>query len=164
MYISELFAKNNADIIFGVIDVNSDRYSRLVKKATPPTQKIKNCIMAFITGGILCAIGQGIRIIGEYFGMSEEDITLIIPVSLILLSSVLTSLGVFDKIAVVAGAGTLVPITGFANSIVSAAMEFRSEGKILGTGANMFRIAGPVLAYGSFAAVIYGVIYYVFMM
>ena len=79
------------------------------------------------------------------------------------IAAVLTALGVFDKIAYYAGAGTIVPITGFANSIVSPAMEFQSEGKILGTGAQMFRIAGPVLVYGSAAAVIYGIVYYIFM-
>ena len=88
---------------------------------------------------------------------------LLVPVTLIVAAAVLTAIGVFDKIASYAGAGTIVPITGFANSIVSPAMEFRSEGRILGTGAQMFRIAGPVLAYGSAAAVIYGLLYYIFM-
>ncbi len=135
-------------------------YDKLAKKASPPTPKIKNALFAFLIGGAVCTIGQGVRLICEYYGVSEENTTLIVPVVLIVLASVLTALGVFDKIAVYAGAGTIVPITGFANSIVSAAMEYSSEGKILGTGANMFKIAGPVLVYGSLAAVIYGIIYY----
>lgn len=96
-------------------------------------------------------------------GMGQDDIKLMIPVTLIVLAAILTALGVFDKIAYYAGAGTIVPITGFANSIVSPAMEFQSEGRILGTGANMFRIAGPVIVYGTLTAVIYGVIYYMFL-
>ena len=84
-------------------------------------------------------------------------------ISTILIASVLTMIGVFDKIAKHAGAGTIVPITGFANSVVSPALEFKSEGRILGTGANMFKIAGPVIAYGTFSAVIYGIIYYMFL-
>ena len=88
---------------------------------------------------------------------------IMIPVTLIVISAVLTALGVFDKIAYYAGAGTIVPITGFANAVVSPAMEFQSEGKILGTGANMFKIAGPVIVYGVLAAVIYGIIYYIFL-
>lgn len=135
-------------------------YDKLAKKASPPTPKIKNALFAFLIGGAVCTIGQGVRLICGYYGVSEENTTLIVPVVLIVLASVLTALGVFDKIAVYAGAGTIVPITGFANSIVSAAMEYSSEGKILGTGANMFKIAGPVLVYGSLAAVIYGIVYY----
>lgn len=99
----------------------------------------------------------------EKLGLGADDVKLLVPVTLIVAAAVLTAIGVFDKIASYAGAGTIVPITGFANSIVSPAMEFRSEGRILGTGAQMFRIAGPVLAYGSAAAVIYGLLYYFFM-
>ena len=99
----------------------------------------------------------------EKLGLGADDVKLLVPVTLIVAAAVLTAIGVFDKIASYAGAGTIVPITGFANSIVSPAMEFRSEGRILGTGAQMFRIAGPVLAYGSAAAVIYGLLYYIFM-
>ena len=95
----------------------------------------------------------------EKLGLGADDVKLLVPVTLIVAAAVLTTIGVFDKIASYAGAGTIVPITGFANSIVSPAMEFRSEGRILGTGAQMFRIAGPVLVYGSAAAAIYGLIY-----
>ncbi len=135
----------------------------MTKKASPPTNKVKNGILAFVIGGIICTLGEGIGMICAKFGMGREDIKLVIPVTLIVLASILTSLGVFDKIAYYAGAGTIVPITGFANAIVSPAMEFQSEGRILGTGANMFRIAGPVIVYGVLTAVIYGIIYYMFL-
>ena len=99
----------------------------------------------------------------EKIGINGDDVKALVPITLIVIAAVLTALGVFDKIAYYAGAGTIVPITGFANSIVSPAMEFQSEGRVLGTGANMFKIAGPVLVYGSAAAVIYGIIYYIFL-
>lgn len=138
-------------------------YAKMVERFSPPTKKVKNFIFAYVIGGIICAIGQGLRMIYQSLGLSEDEVTLLVPVSLVVLSGVLTALGIYDKIAVFAGAGTIVPITGFANSVVSSAMEFRSEGKILGTGAQMFRIAGPVIAYGALAAVVYGIIYYIFV-
>ena len=132
----------------------------MAKKASPPTPKIKNGFLAFIIGGFICALGEGFGMIYEKLGLDADEVKLMIPVTLIVIAAVLTALGVFDNIAIYAGAGTIVPITGFANSIVSPAMEFQSEGRILGTGAQMFRIAGPVLVYGTLAAVIYGIIYY----
>ena len=143
--------------------VTNGEYGRMAKKASPPTNKIKNGILAFVIGGFICALGEGFGMLYSFLGMGQEDIKLMIPVTLIVLASILTALGVFDKIAYYAGAGTIVPITGFANAIVSPAMEFQSEGRILGTGANMFRIAGPVIVYGVLAAVIYGVVYYMFL-
>ncbi len=145
------------------MSISNGEYSRMTKKASPPTNKIKNGILAFVTGGLICALGEGLGMIYAEFGMGQEDVRLMIPVSLIALASILTALGVFDKIAYYAGAGTIVPITGFANAIVSPAMEFQSEGRILGTAANMFRIAGPVIVYGVLSAVIYGIIYYMFL-
>lgn len=143
--------------------ISRKEYGDMAKKASPPSKKLKNGFFAFTIGGLVCTLGEGISMLCERYGMSPEDVRLIVPVSLIVLSAVLTGLGIFDNIAVIAGAGTIVPITGFANSIVSPALEFKSEGRILGTGANMFKIAGPVLVYGTLAAVIYGVIYYIFM-
>ena len=145
------------------MDISRKEYGNMAKKASPPSKKLKNGFFAFTIGGLVCALGEGVSMLCEKNGMSPEDVRLLVPVSLIVLSAVLTGLGVFDNIAVIAGAGTIVPITGFANSIVSPALEFKSEGRILGTGANMFKIAGPVLVYGTLAAVIYGVVYYVFM-
>ena len=143
--------------------ISRKEYGDMAKKASPPSKKMKNGFFAFTIGGLVCTLGEGISMLCERYGMSPEDVRLIVPVSLIVLSAVLTGLGIFDNIAVIAGAGTIVPITGFANSIVSPALEFKSEGRILGTGANMFKIAGPVLVYGTLAAVIYGVIYYIFL-
>lgn len=135
-------------------------YEKMAEKASPPTNKLKKGILAYVFGGGICAIGEALRMTFEHLGLSEDEVSLLVPVCLIIAASVLTALGVFDRIAYYAGAGTIVPITGFANSVVSSAMEFQSEGKILGTGAQMFKIAGPVIAYGSAAAVIYGLIYY----
>ena len=143
--------------------ITGGEYGKMTKKASPPTKKLRNGILAFLIGGLICTLGEGLSMLYEYLGLSKEDVKLLVPVSLILLSAILTACGVFDDIAYYAGAGTIVPITGFANSIVSPAMEFKSEGKILGTGANMFKIAGPVLVYGTLAAVIYGVMYYIFL-
>ena len=145
------------------MDISRKEYDNMTKKASPPSKKLKNAVFAFIIGGFVCTLGETVSLVCEYYGMSEEDVRLLVPVSLILLSAILTALGIFDDIALYAGAGTIVPITGFANSIVSPALEFKSEGRILGTGANMFKIAGPVLVYGTLAAVIYGVIYYIFL-
>lgn len=145
------------------MSVSRKEYDDMTKKASPPSKKLRNGFFAFVIGGFVCTIGEGVSMLCEYYGMNEKDVRLLVPVSLIVLSAILTALGVFDDIAIYAGAGTIVPITGFANSIVSPALEFKSEGRILGTGANMFKIAGPVLVYGTLAAVIYGVVYYVFM-
>lgn len=143
--------------------ITGGEYGKMAKRASPPSNKIKNGCLAFVIGGLICAFGEGLKMIYTKIGIGQDDVKALVPVTLIVIAAVLTALGVFDKIAYYAGAGTIVPITGFANSIVSPAMEFQSEGKILGTAANMFRIAGPVIVYGSAAAVIYGVIYYIFL-
>lgn len=143
--------------------ITGGEYDKMAKKASPPSKKIKNGCLAFVIGGLVCALGEGFSIVYTKIGIGQEDVKALVPVTLIVIAAVLTALGVFDKIAYYAGAGTIVPITGFANSIVSPAMEFYSEGMVLGTGANMFRIAGPVLVYGSAAAVIYGIVYYIFL-
>jgi stage V sporulation protein AC len=137
-------------------------YSKLTKKMSPPSPKLKDMIWAFCVGGLICVIGQ---LSGEFYksvcGLSEEIVKMLIPVTLIFLSALLTGLKLFDKIAKRAGAGTLVPITGFANAVVSPAIEFKSEGFVLGLGAKMFTIAGPVIVYGTVASVVYGFIYWI---
>lgn len=143
------------------MSLSGKEYEKMTKKASPSSPKLLNTVKAFAIGGLICAIGEGFSKIYEAMGVKEKTITALVPCTIIVIAAILTALGVFDKIARHAGAGTIVPITGFANSIVSPAMEFQSEGRILGTGANMFKIAGPVIVYGSAAAVIYGVIYYV---
>ncbi len=134
-------------------------YKKLVHEAVPKSPKIKNTLLAYLFGGGICTLGQVLRNIYIYLGANKDDASTLVAVSLITLAAVLTAAGVFDKIARYAGAGTIVPITGFANSIVSPAMEFSSEGKILGTAANIFKIAGPVIVYGCTSASIYGLIY-----
>lgn len=134
----------------------------MTKKASPPSPKIMDILKAFLIGGLICTFGQVLNSLYTMAGLSEIEVKAAVPITLIFITAILTGLGVFDKIAKHAGAGTVVPITGFANSIVSPAMEFQSEGRILGTGANLFSIAGPVIAYGCSAAVVYGLIIYIF--
>ncbi len=137
-------------------------YSDMTKKASPPSPKFMDCLKAFLIGGLICLIGQALMNLYELAGFNEEEMKAMTSITLIVLTAVLTGVGVFDKIAKHAGAGTIVPITGFANSIVSPAMEFQSEGRVLGTGAKIFSIAGPVIAYGCSAAFVYGIICYIF--
>ncbi len=137
-------------------------YTKMTEKASPPSPKLKDCIKAFLFGGAICTLGQGLLTVYTHYGASEDGAKTAVSVTLIVLTAVLTGIGVFDKIAKHAGAGTIVPITGFANSVVSPAMEFRAEGHILGTGAKLFTIAGPVIVYGCAAASVYGLIVYLF--
>lgn len=139
-------------------------YESMTKKASPPSPKLKNSIFAFIIGGIICTLGQALRIIYTNIGIEEETVKSLVSVTLIVLTAILTGIGVFDKIAKYAGAGTLVPISGFANAVVSCGLEYTTDGKIYGTGAKMFTIAGPVIVYGCGAASLYGLIYYCFLM
>lgn len=141
--------------------VTGKEYEKMTQKASPPTPKAKNLIKAFIIGGLICAMGEGFFIIYTRLGINEEAVRALVSITLIVITAVLTGLGIFDRLADHAGAGVSVPITGFANAIVSPAMEFSREGKILGTGAQMFKIAGPVIVYGVTTAVVYGLTYYV---
>lgn len=142
--------------------MNSKQYQQLVSSTTPKSPLLKDCIKAFLIGGSVCAFGELLKMIYGNLGLSENEIKLSVPATLIVITAVLTGSGLFSKIAKHAGAGTAVPITGFANSVVSPAVEFSAEGKILGTGAKMFNLAGPVIVYGCSAASIYGLIYYFF--
>lgn len=142
--------------------VPEKEYAKMTGRASPQSPKMLNCIKAFLIGGGICMIGEGISELMLLTGMRKESAELLVPIVLIVLTAILTAFGLFDKIAKHAGAGTIVPITGFANSVVSPALEFSSEGRILGTGAEMFRIAGPVLVYGSTTAVLCGFIYWLF--
>lgn len=141
--------------------MNNKEYSSLVKKLSPPSPKIKDFIWAYCVGGLICVIGQLLTELYSSFNWEEKVVKMAVPVTLIFIAALLTGLRLFDKIAKHAGAGTLVPITGFANAVVSPAIEFKSEGFVLGVGANMFKIAGPVIVYGTVASVIYGVIYWI---
>ena len=141
--------------------INKANYADYVKKKTPNSPIIKNCFFAFVIGGTICTIGQIILNLSIYLGAGNEEAKIITPIILIILGGFLTAVGIYDKIGKVAGGGSIVPITGFANSIVSSAMEFKKEGWIMGLGAKMFTVAGPVIVYGTVASVIYGVVYWI---
>lgn len=140
--------------------VSKQEYSKMVSAASKPSPIVKDTVLAFLVGGGICVLGQILLIGYEMSSLELKSAKNMVSVTLIFLAAVLTGFGVFDKIAKFAGAGTLVPITGFANSIVSPAIEYKTEGQILGLGAKMFTIAGPVLVYGISASAIYGVIYW----
>ena len=137
------------------------QYEQMTKKASPPSPNGKNCVWAFMVGGLLCAAAEVECQALTMAGMELQQARTLTSCSLILLAAVLTVAQVFDNLAKHAGAGTLVPITGFANAVVSPAIEFKSEGFVLGVGAKMFTIAGPVIVYGTVASVVYGIIYWV---
>ena len=143
------------------MNVKKQEYQKLVSEKAPKSPILKDCLWAFFVGGFICTLGQ---LLLEAYKMTElesESAKTLVSVTLIFLSALLTAIGVFDKIAKRAGAGTLVPITGFANAVVSPAIEYRAEGFILGVGAKMFTIAGPVIVYGTVASVVYGVVYWI---
>ena len=138
-------------------------YQEYVDKKTPNSPIFKNCLCAFLVGGLICALGQIIFEFSKSKGIDETTCYTIVSVSLIFLSSFLTALNVFNKIGKYAGAGSLIPITGFANSIVSPAMEYKSEGYVMGVGAKMFTVAGPVLVYGISTSITVGIISLIFV-
>ena len=133
-------------------------YAKLVKELSPPSPMGKDCFNAFWIGGLICAIGQVFINLYTSLGLEKTDAGTAASMSLVAISALLTGFSLYDNIAKHAGAGTLVPITGFANAITSAAMEFRREGLVLGLGAKIFTVAGPVIAWGVTASVVYGVI------
>lgn len=143
------------------MNISDKQYGKMVKKASPGSPMLIDCIKAFLIGGAICCFGQLLFYIYSKSGMSTDESRTLVSVTLIVLTAILTGIGVFDKIAKHAGAGTIVPITGFANSVVSPALEFKSEGFIMGTGASIFKIAGPVILYGTTAASLYGLIYFI---
>ena len=142
--------------------MTNKEYSDMTKKASPGSKSVKNCLNAFWVGGLICLIGQLLLDLYEnVLKMEQNSASTLVSMSLITLSIILTALGLYQKIAKFAGAGTLVPITGFANAMSSPAIEFKPEGFILGVGAKMFTIAGPVIVYGVSASVAYGLIYWI---
>ena len=140
------------------MDMTNQEYSRYVEQKAKPSPIWKNLTWAFCTGGLICTGGQALLNLYRGCGLSEGDAGTAVSVTIIFLAALFTGLGWFDRLAKHAGAGTLVPITGFANAVVAPALEFRSEGLVMGMGARMFAIAGPVLAYGISAAVLYGLV------
>lgn len=140
-----------------------NKYSEKVKKATPPSVTLKNCIAAFLIGGLLCVFSEMLfSLISGY--TDEINARTYVSMILVVITAALTGLGIYDKLAYVAGAGLSVPISGFANSVCSPAIEYATEGHILGTAEKMFSIAGAVIVYGCSLASLYGMIYYFFIM
>lgn len=146
------------------MNIDKKTYKKYASAHAPKSPLAKNCLWAFCIGGAICTLGQLLTSLYTLWGMTKEDAGTLTSVTLIFLSALLTGLGIFDCIAKHAGAGTLVPITGFANSVVSPAIDTKSEGLILGVGSKIFTVAGPVILYGTVAGVIYGVIYWVMQM
>ena len=136
-------------------------YGKLVKDLSPKSPIVKDCIFAFLIGGAICALGQVFINLYSMLGLDETQASTAASMTLVALSALLTGLSLYDNIAKYAGAGTLVPITGFANAISAPAIEFKTEGFILGVGAKMFTIAGPVIVYGISASVVYGLVYWI---
>ncbi len=140
--------------------VSQKEYGEMVKKSSPNSKSCIDIPCAFVIGGLICVIGQALTNFYSYLGFDDRTSAAWCTVTLVFLSALLTGLGVYEKIAKHGGAGTLVPVTGFANAVASPAVEFKSEGFILGLGAKIFIIAGPVILYGTAASVLYGLIYY----
>ena len=143
------------------MNMDDKTYKKYVDKRAKKSNLPADCARAFLIGGIICTIGQGLFDLYTYFGMTEDNVKTLVPVSLVFMAALLTALNVFDNIAKFAGAGTLVPITGFSNAVVSPALDTKAEGFILGVGAKIFTVAGPVILYGTLASAIYGVILYI---
>lgn len=140
--------------------LNPQEYDKMSKKASPPSPVLKDCVWAFFVGGAICTLGEWLNTVYAQCGLTITDAALLTSATLVALSGITTALGWYQKVAAKAGAGTLVPITGFANAVVSPAIEFKNEGLVTGVGAKMFIIAGPVIVYGMLASVAWGVIYH----
>ena len=136
-------------------------YGKLVNEMSPKSPMLKDCLFAFVIGGAICTLGQLIMNGYLALGMGKEEAGTAMSMTLVALSALFTGLSLYDDLAKYAGAGTLVPITGFANSVAAPAVEFKTEGFVLGVGAKMFTIAGPVIVYGVSASVVYGIIYWI---
>ena len=143
-------------------NMTKKEYKELADKLDPHGKNFINYFYAFLFGGIICVIGELLKYLYTHCGFSEDVVKMLVPATIIILAGILTIAKVFHNIAKIAGAGTLIPITGFANAVVAPAMEFKTEGYILGTGVKMFVIAGPVIAYATLSGVIYGLLYLLF--
>lgn len=144
------------------MDMTNQEYGKYVNGKSKPSPMGKNLVWAFLIGGLICTIGQGLLNLYQNAGLTKDDAGSAVSMTLIFAAALLTGLGLFDKLAKRAGAGTLVPITGFANAMVSPALEFKSEGLVTGTGAKLFTVAGPVLVFGISASIFYGIILVLF--
>lgn len=143
-------------------NLTNNEYSKMVQKASPNSKSFRSILLAFLIGGAICTLGEALINLYLYVGVEKDMAFAGASISLIFLSALLTGLNVYDDIAKFGGAGTLVPITGFANAVASPALEFKTEGYVLGIGAKLFAIAGPVIVYGISAGVVYGLIAWLF--
>lgn len=137
--------------------VSQQEFAQMADKASPKSKSLKNCTGAFLVGGIICTFGELLTVIYQNMGLELKDARGLTSVSLVFLGALVTALGLYDNLAKFAGAGSIVPITGFSNAVSSPAIEFKSEGYVLGVGAKMFVVAGPVIVYSIIASVVYGV-------
>ena len=145
------------------MDYTKQEYLSYVQKKSPNSKLWKNTLIAFVVGGLICVVGQAFgEIYKVVFDLNEESVKTAVPITMVFLGALFTGLNLYHKLAKYAGAGTLVPITGFANAVVSPAIEFKREGYVLGLAAKMFTIAGPVLVYGINASIVLGLVYYLF--
>jgi len=143
------------------MNISIDEYAEITKKYSNNSKMLKNCINAFLVGGLICTFGQVLMNVYTSMHMTEKDSSTLMSVTLILIAAILTGIGVYDDIAKVAGAGTIVPITGFSNAVTSPALEFKHEGYVMGISSKLYVIAGPVITYGLTASIIYGIIIYI---
>lgn len=143
------------------MEISNKAYQQLAERLAPKSNTPLNCAKAFAIGGGVCVLGQALKNLYLALGLGEKPAALLCSVSLILLSALLTGLGLYDDLAKHGGAGTLVPITGFANAVAAPAIEFKTEGWVTGLAVKMFTIAGPVIVYGTLAATLYGVVYWI---
>ena len=141
--------------------MNKENYKYYSLHHSPKSPMLKDCFFAFVFGGGICLFAELLLTLYQNLGLSENSARMTVTVTLIFLTCLLTGLGVFDKIAKIGGAGTFVPITGFANAVVSPAIDYKAEGYVMGMAANMFKVAGPVLVYGVSASILYGIIYWI---
>ena len=147
-------------IVLDTSEKGKQQYDEMVKKASPNSPIATDCLKAFVSGGLICVIGQ---LLLDFFtgqGISEKDAAMWESITLIGLSAILTALGIYERLGKLCGAGTIVPITGFANSVVSPAIEFKKEGMVFGMAAKMFVVAGPVIVYGTLTSMLVGLVYY----
>ena len=142
--------------------MNNEYKKELIKKHSPHSPLLKNSLLAFFAGGFICCIGEFLKMLFLSFSLDDKTASTLVTVSLILIAAILTAVGFFDRIAKHAGAGTLVPVTGFSNAVVSEALDSKSEGYVLGVGAKIYTVAGPVILYGITSGAIYGIIYFIY--
>ncbi len=146
------------------MNMSNEEYKKYADKSAKKSPCAKNCVHAFLVGGLICVIAEALGALYKFWGAEEKDAAVYASVTLVFLAALLTGIGIFDNIAKWAGAGTLVPITGFANAVVSPAIDNKAEGWVLGVGAKIFTIAGPVILYGTMTGAVYGLIYWICQM